>query len=420
MKILLLFFLIVPCWLFGQQTIRLKQSVTSLSDASKVAFTRYTTKPLPSQPVALKFGDSLQMHRYNKQRFLITDTTITHAVWFSILTGYDGANFWLVADTDYDSQFEDEQPCQVPVPAALAQAITGRKYEAPLIQFHLKAFRLNDLLIHPGFPLFVQPEFCFGTSSRNKDSLLVSPVLLSGHKATGEIEYEGDRMLLSIPLYALMSDLSLFPFYNPAHQQKTPVNLQAIKDDKPGPYLAFGNAYTVFVKRAPLPISEMKNRLHVANVNWVQKSFDVEFSELQSISMADSLISCFPLDAKNIVSGIPIALPAKDTLILYFTGSWCIPCRELTPKVETYFNQLPPGWRGLVIANEKNLEAAQKYLHEYSFHEAYYEPLSDKTTCSLKTIFNISLYPSLICLAPDGKIIWRSAVIPGQENEMVQ
>jgi thiol-disulfide isomerase/thioredoxin len=419
MKGKLLLILLAPLCLFGQQILQLTQSIPDSAVISKVAFTRYTSKPLPTQTVSIAFGDSLVLKRYYKQRFLMTDTSKSPAVWFSLLAGYDGVNFWVAADTDYDNFFEDEQPLWVSLPAALAKAITGHRYKAAILRFDLHPFQLGESLRHPGFPIFVQPEFCFATESRDNDSLQISPVLLSGHMASGNVSVGENVIQLSMPLYGLMSDISLFTYYNPAHQQKTPVNLQALNAGKPGNFLAFGNAYTLLVKKEPLAIPALNSLLHADGVNWKQKTISLTFSELPSFSMVDSLKSCQPLAAKNIFSGKPLQLPANDSVILYFTGSWCVPCRQLTPKVESYFKQLPPGWQGYVIANERSAEAAQAYLKNYRFQQTFFELLSDKSACSLKGLFSVALYPTLVYLSPDGKIIWRGAGIRGDEETIV-
>jgi hypothetical protein len=77
----------------------------------------------------------------------------------------------------------------------------------------------------------------------------------------------------------------------------------------------------------------------------------------------------------------------------------------MTPKVETMFNNLPKGWKGYVVANEKSIDDAKRYLSGYKFENMLFESLSEKSDCSLKRIFEIGLYPSFIYLSPDGKLL---------------
>lgn len=356
-------------------------------------------------------GDSLFINRYLKQHYLITDSTKSKAVWFNILMGYDGKDFWIAADTDYDSLFNDEKPCRVTTPLNYSQATTGQKFEGEILKFNLNGFPLSESKWHPEFSIFVQPTFCFLSDSRDIDSLVINAVLISGQKDVGKLTIQGEEMSFVILLHSLMSDLSLFEYYNPRHQQMSMVNLLKEENGQTDRLIAYENAYTFLVRQKPMAIEGRGISLFPIMIDKTNRSFTIDILPMLHTSIEDKISKCKLSHAINLISKSTFEFPQRDSIIFYFTGSWCVPCREMTPKVEAFFNKLPPGWVGYVVANEKGIEDADIYLSGYKFKNMLYEQLSDRSDCSLKSIFAIGLYPSFVYLSPTGKLMWQGSAI---------
>jgi thiol-disulfide isomerase/thioredoxin len=371
----------------------------------KASFHRTITSPLPLKEIGIRFGDSLLLTRYYEQKYLITDTSKVQAVWFSILMGYDETNFWLVVDTDYDGKFDDEQPSIIYPPDGIYDALTGEKFLSEILKYDLVSFPLTDGRSHPGFPVFLQPVFSFFTEERGIDDLVMNTALVSGHKVIGEVNLQEQHYIFAIQLHALMPDFSLFEYYNTKHQQGCWINLLDSLNNRNARLIAYNNAYSFLVKRIPMAIDSIKTFISPDQIDFLNKTLGISFRPMLQTVLEDQIDGCVSTSAIDLKTSKTFKLPTTDSIILYFSGSWCAPCREITPKVDSFFNKLPAGWKGYLVANEKNMEDAVKYLIEYEFENTLFEPLSDRSDCSLKNIFSIGLYPWFVYLSPDGNLL---------------
>jgi hypothetical protein len=402
---LLLLFLLLPFYSRAQDTLHFSQLPPDPLAIKIASFYRTFSSPLPSQDIALKFGDSLLLHRYYKQYYLVTDTSKVKPVWFSILMGYDGANFWMAADTDFDGNYEDEQLKKVKLPEGILNATTGEKFHGDISRYDLDSFHLIGTQRHPGFPIFLQPVFSFSSSERGVDQIVMNTVLVSGHKAIGKIILQDQELNIAIQLYPLMADFSLFEFYNTKFQQMCWINVLDSDKERIDSLIAYKNAFSFLVKKEPIAIESFKTYVLPEQIDYLNKTVSIRFRPMEHTMMEDRLKACKVSSAINLSSNEAFKLPAPDSIVLYFTGSWCVPCREMTPKVEVMFNHLPQGWKGFVVANEKSIEDAKRYLSGYKFENMLFESLTEKSECSLKRILEIGLYPSFIYLSPEGKLL---------------
>jgi thiol-disulfide isomerase/thioredoxin len=407
---ILIFF---PFFSFAQNTLQLTKLPPDPLTITKASFHRSITSPLPLKEEGIRFGDSLLLTRYYVQQYLITDTGKAQPVWFSILMGYDETNFWLVVDMDYDGKFENEKPIIIYPPDGVHDALTGEKFFGEILRYDLASFSLNHSINHPGFPLFLQPVFSFFTEERGMDNLVMNIALVTGHKVMGDIVVQDQPLQLAIQLHALMPDFTLFEYYNPRHQQSCWINLL---EDFQGPnarLIAYNNAYSFLIKREPMAVDSMRIFILPDHVDYQSHTLGVRYSPMLQTVLEDKMDACASMNAIDLTTSKSFTFPTTDSLILYFTGSWCAPCREITPKVDSFFNKLPSGWKGYVVANEKRMEDAVTYLMDYNFENMLFEPLSDRSDCSLKSLFSIGLYPSFVYLSPDGKLLWSGPRFKG-------
>lgn len=398
-------FLLLPVFSLSQTTIHLTQLTPDPFAVKKSSFHNTTRSPLPFHEKALKVGKNLLLHHYLQQRYLVTDSSKVKPIWFSLVMGFDGSNFWVAVDTDYDGNFENEKPEIVSLPDGLFFAETFQSIETKIFRFDLDSFPLTGTKWHPAFPVFLEPEFSFYTEERDISDLVMNTVLVSGHKAITEITLKEKEYNLAIQLFPLMSDFSLFEFYNPKHQQMSWFNLLEKNGDDSGQLVSFTNAYSFVVKKEIMAIEPIMTYLLPEEIDFPHKTITLFSQPMVQTAMEERIDECEVTSARYLTSTESFKLPTQDSIILYFTGSWCAPCREITPKVEALFKKLPEGWKGIVVANEKELIDAKKYLNNYHFENMLYEPLTDKSACSLKKIFAIGLYPSFIYLSPSGKLL---------------
>lgn len=91
---------------------------------------------------------------------------------------------------------------------------------------------------------------------------------------------------------------------------------------------------------------------------------------------------------------------------LYFSASWCPPCRKFTPKLIDFYNDYSDSLEVVLISLDKNPAAQQKYMQKYKMPWLATENNSS-TSKVLGQRYGIQSIPALIILAPDGSLITK-------------
>ncbi len=97
----------------------------------------------------------------------------------------------------------------------------------------------------------------------------------------------------------------------------------------------------------------------------------------------------------------------KEFTLLDFWGTWCAPCKELTPDLVSLSNQHSEKLNIIGIASDENVENVKKYTLENKmewFHA--FEELK-KGRRGIKNGLQINSYPTFILLDKNSKIIYR-------------
>ncbi|MCC6761084.1 MAG: hypothetical protein IT252_07690 [Chitinophagaceae bacterium] len=373
---------------------------------ARSVFHRSVNNPVPIQKNSITIGDSLTLNHYYEQYFVLTDTTKANKVIFSILTGYDGTSYWMAFDTNYDGHYNDEVPYKINLPEELAEAMTGERIGGEVIQVSLHSYRITDSLLHPPFYIFVQPTFQYSFADKRQDNIIINASLIAGYKAASQIELNNHTMQMAIQLYPFTPALSLFEYYSMKHQQMGMFNLLRINNTDRGKLVSYINAFDFLIKKKSWNVEEMSLTVIPDSFNFKHNQL---FFSVKSVhqSVSENLIAeCDTLIAKHLKTEKPFVFGGTDSLVFYFTGSWCAPCRVLTPQVEEYYKYLPEGWKGYVVANEHTFKDASTYLNKFQFEQAYFEPLRTTSACSLREIFSIGVYPTVVYTTPQGKVLW--------------
>lgn len=95
---------------------------------------------------------------------------------------------------------------------------------------------------------------------------------------------------------------------------------------------------------------------------------------------------------------------------LYFSGSWCGPCRNFTPSlVEIYQEVASKGdFEVVFISSDRDEESFNGYFSEMPWLAI---PFSDSDTRkSLKELFNVRGIPNLVFIDTDGKVSTQHGV----------
>lgn len=101
------------------------------------------------------------------------------------------------------------------------------------------------------------------------------------------------------------------------------------------------------------------------------------------------------------------ALKGK-TVLLYFTASWCPPCRAFTPKLVKFAGTHKDDVVVVVISRDRTKEAALKYMKKNKA-EVFYMIPPGKESNSLSQKFGIRGIPSIVAISKEGKVLSKNA-----------
>lgn len=91
-------------------------------------------------------------------------------------------------------------------------------------------------------------------------------------------------------------------------------------------------------------------------------------------------------------------------MAIYFSGSWCGPCRRFTPKlVEVYQEVAPKGdFEVVFVSSDRDEESFNGYFSEMPWLAV---PFSDSDTRKhLKELFKVRGIPNLVIIDSNGKV----------------
>jgi nucleoredoxin len=91
---------------------------------------------------------------------------------------------------------------------------------------------------------------------------------------------------------------------------------------------------------------------------------------------------------------------------LYFSAHWCPPCRAFTPVLAEWYNseKKPDNMDIVFVSADRSKAEFNDYFATMPFKAL---PFDSEFKSSVPENFNISGYPTLIILAPDGSIVTK-------------
>ena len=99
----------------------------------------------------------------------------------------------------------------------------------------------------------------------------------------------------------------------------------------------------------------------------------------------------------------------KDkTVLLYFTASWCPPCRAFTPKFVKFAEKHKDNVVVVVISRDQTKDAALKYMKKNKAALFYMIPPGQEAN-RLSQKFGIRGIPSVVAISKDGAVLSKNA-----------
>ena len=106
----------------------------------------------------------------------------------------------------------------------------------------------------------------------------------------------------------------------------------------------------------------------------------------------------------------------KKYTLLFFSGSWCVPCKLVQPEFEDLYKKHRDKTTFIKIAVEKNIEDALTYYNnERPKWNFFYENISVKNPDDLGKKLHITTFPHFVLLDQDGKILFK-----GDSNDSLE
>jgi len=97
-----------------------------------------------------------------------------------------------------------------------------------------------------------------------------------------------------------------------------------------------------------------------------------------------------------------------DYWVLYFSASWCPPCKKVTPRLMEFYQKSPASVEVLFISADKSEEEYQKYANTMPWLSIDYrdQVLID----ALRTRYYVEGIPAVVVVSRDGELIHENAV----------
>jgi len=132
------------------------------------------------------------------------------------------------------------------------------------------------------------------------------------------------------------------------------------------------------------------------NFPWKTKTFSEIWQPVETVVLGKEK------DEGTDNTDLPSSELKDKHLMLYFSASWCPPCRAFTPKLSEFYSQLKAqrtDFELLFVSSDKTEEEFNEYFKKMSFGALPFQYRDTKA--ALNKLFGVSGIPSLIILGPE-------------------
>ena len=153
----------------------------------------------------------------------------------------------------------------------------------------------------------------------------------------------------------------------------------------------------------------------------------INFKKLETINVLNEEKFSLTKPVKNIIlsglDGVKINLLEENSkqkyIFIDFWGTWCAPCKDLTPEIvklhKSYGNKI----KFLSIAYDKDINEVKKYVTESKMNWTHVFVNSKEKENSIIEKWNISRFPTFILIDRTGKILYGGNTTSDGEFEKI-
>lgn len=402
----------ISAFLFSQTKLhlklKLKDDYFELGKYNSQSFPFYKAK---DTVLILKNGEIVT--RYQSVRLNIkVDSTTGNKVFIDLMGGkLSNGNLFMIADVNSKNGFKDD---------SIYILNTDKYFEKR--SDYIKAW----------------PEIKFDNLFDTEDSLKtplclkIRPVLFptSGYKHFKSkkevVNYKGDFDLQIFTYQYLSSDLSI-------NNEPYVINLEIYPTMLPF-YKNITDSSTFWIHRIAIYKKEkIKDSLIIRTslaeiLKWIRIGGEVNISGKSlcfldislkkdyidvlikdNVETINSIIKIDSIIGFSVKSMKTILLKKTDKIrLLFFTGSWCKPCRDVMDDVDLLYSRYGRQVEFITIANENSLLEAKNYYREHPVKWQFlYEELDQQRPNYLKDKFTVNAYPAFFLLDRNGNIMYK-------------
>ncbi len=108
-------------------------------------------------------------------------------------------------------------------------------------------------------------------------------------------------------------------------------------------------------------------------------------------------------------------IKGRKQVVLYFSASWCGPCRRFTPELVSYVNahKQSKDFIVILVGSDQSAQKQADYMKKYDM-DFYAIPFDKARLRNIKKMYGGGGIPNLVILKPDGKVVKGSYETDGK------